>query len=394
MSKNWIVIFCFSLFLMPGCLYLEKDTEEPPKEEINNNKTEPEVVSANDIEVIKLPDSSNSVMNKISETQNDNNFVGKEFPVGYYQTEPAVEEKPEGPYKLNVGDVLEISVLDEPEMTRDVTVIPDGTITYLLVGEMQAEGLTISELRQNLTEALEEFFIAPYVSIITRTISVPPEEVQKVAIIGAVKNNGQFDWNKGDRVLDIIAQAGGLLYTQTELGSRTTANLKASYLSRNGRELDIDFYKLLRLGDMRYNIVLQPDDFIYIADAEESTIIVMGEVYNPRIIPYTRNINVVEALSICGGFTREAYQSRVVILRSIEGEAKYVEVDVNDMLHGRDVKNLMLEGGDIIYVPEQTISEYARWAGFLVDIADLVLKGYEVREAIRFPKLNRHSSSD
>ena len=280
-------------------------------------------------------------------------------------------------------------------MTRNITVIPDGTITYLLVGEMKAEGLTIAELRGDLTNALEEFFIAPYVSIITQTINVPQGELKNVSILGAVKTNGNFDWNEGDRVLDIIAQAGGLLYTQTELGSRTTANLKASYISRNGKELDVDFYKLLRLADMRYNILMEPDDFVYIADADESTIIVMGEVSDPRIIPYTRNMSIVEALSICGGFTREAYQSRVVILRSNEGEdIQYVEVDVNDLLHGRNVKNLMLQGGDIVYIPEQTLSEYARWAGFLVDIGDLILKGYEVRDAVRFPKLNRNTSSD
>ncbi len=120
----------------------------------------------------------------------------------------------------------------------------------------------------------------------------------------------------------------------------------------------------------------------------------MGEVAQPRIIPYTRDMTIVEAISVCGGFTREAYQSRVVILRTTEGDTQYVEVDINDLLHGKNVKNLMLEGGDIVYIPEQTLSEYARWAGFLSDIADLVLTGYQVREAIRFPMLNRNTPSD
>ena len=295
------------------------------------------------------------------------------------------------PYKLNVGDIIEISLLDEPEMTRDISVMPDGTITYLLVGELSAEGKTITELRRDLTDKLDEFFVSPYVSIISKKINLPVEEEKRVSILGAIQRSGNYTWNKGDRVLDLIAQAGGLLYTQTELGSRTTANLKASYLSRNGDGIDVDFYKLLRLGDMRYNIELKPGDFIYIADSEESTIIVMGEVYKPRIIPYTRDFSIVEALSICGGFTREAYQSRVVILRTTDGETKYVEVDVNDLLHGKNVKNLMLEGGDIVYVPEQTLSEYARWAGFLVDIGNLIIKGYEVKDAIRFPHLSRDS---
>jgi len=292
-------------------------------------------------------------------------------------------------YRINIGDILEISVLDEPEMTRMVTVIPDGTISYLLVGTIKAYRKTIDELRTELTKKLAVFYVSPYVSVMPNTITLPQDEKKEVSLLGALKNPGNYEWNEGDKLLDVIAKAGGLLYTQTELGSRTTANLKASYISRNGKLMDVDFYNLLQLGDMTQNLLLQPDDFIFIATAEDSNVIVMGEVEHPRIIPYNRNISLIEALSICGGFTREAYQSRVIILRPTSKDTKYVEVDVNDLLHGKDVSNLMLRGGDILYVPEQTLSEYSRYAGFLSSMADLILKGYEVREAVRFPKLNR-----
>lgn len=292
-------------------------------------------------------------------------------------------------YRINIGDVLEISVLDEPEMTRTVTVIPDGTISYLLVGSIKARGMTIAELRIELTKKLSEFYVSPYVSVIANKINLPQEEKKEVSLLGALKNPGNYEWHAGDRLLDVIAEAGGLLYTQTELGSRTTANLKASYLSRDGKLMDVDFYNLLQLGDMTQNLPLEPNDFIFIATAEDSNIIVMGEVNDPRIIPYNRNISLIEALSICGGFTREAYQSRVIILRPTSKDTKYVEVDVNDLLHGKDVSNLMLRGGDILYVPEQTLSEYSRYAGFLSNMADLILKGYAVRDAVRFPKLSR-----
>jgi len=49
----------------------------------------------------------------------------------------------------------------------------------------------------------------------------------------------------------------------------------------------------------------------------------------------------------------------------------------------------MLQSGDIVYVPEQTLSEYARWAGYLSTIAELVLNAYRVKDAIRFPHLKR-----
>ena len=374
-GMNRFLLFAFVILLLPACQMLKSNSNT-----VKADKEKSAIASSEQLPTIPTEKtvSKNDSNNHLDES--NNNVV---------DDSSDLKDKKDSPYTLNVGDVLEVSVLDEPEMTREVTVIPDGSITYLLVGEVKAEGLTIAELRKSLTKKLSEFFVTPYVSIITKSINVPTEDEKRISILGALKNPGNYTWHKGDRILDVIAEAGGLLYTQTELGSRATANLKASYLSRKGKDVDVDFYKLIRLGNMKYNLKIEPEDFIYIADAEETNIVVMGEVGRPRVIPFTREMSVVEALSIAGGFTQLAYQSRVVILRTAGTETKYVEVDINDLLHGNDVKNLMLKGGDIVYVPEQTLSEYARWAGFLSDIAELVLQGYRVREAIRFPKLDR-----
>ena len=292
-------------------------------------------------------------------------------------------------YKLHVGDVLEISLLDEPEMTREVTVIADGTISYLLVGRIQAKGKTLDELRELLTNKLKEFFVTPYVSILTTKVYESQDDSDNVSILGALSKPGSYRFRKNERLLDLLAEAGGLLYTQTEFGSRTTANLKASYISRNKKKLNVDFFKLVQEGDMNENILLKPGDFVYIANAEDENIVVMGEVNRPKIIPYTRDVSLIEALSMCQGFTREAYQSRVVIIRPDKEKSKFVEVNVNDLLLGRDVRNITLKGGDIVFVPEQGISEYSRYSKFLTDMMEVILKGYEVREAILFPKLKR-----
>lgn len=364
-KKTWLIL-SICLLNIAGCLHLEK------KQEAVDEAETPVVAESTDESILEFSDVPSILPDAMPET--------------FESTVPA---GPPPPYRLNIGDLLEVSVLDEPEMTRDVKIIPDGTLTYLLVGEIPAKGKTIQELRNALTKALEEYFVSPYVSIITKELHIPPEEEKRVAILGALKSPGNYSWHEGDRVLDIIAEAGGLLYTQTEFGARTIANLKASYLSRKGKTVDVDFYRLLQLGDMEQNIKLKPDDFVYIANSEDANIVIMGEVQSPKIIPYTRDISLIEALSMSGGFTREAYQSRVVILRPSDDDTKYVEVNVNDLLHGRDVRNIQLEGGDIIFVPEQGISEYARYARFITDMFEVVIRGYELRDAIRFPQLNR-----
>lgn len=371
MNKRLGLIIFISLLIFVGCSHIE--TPENPPVEVTEKKEK---------------NQQNNPVPVENPAENMYEFTNTPaIPEAEAPSEPA---GPPPPYRLNIGDVLEISILDEPEMTRDVKIIPDGTLTYLLVGQIPAQGKTIQELRNDLSKALEEYFVSPYISILTKELFVPPEEEKRVSILGALKNPGLFKWNKGDRVLDIMAEAGGLLYTQTDIGARTTANLKASYLSRNNKMVDVDFFRLLQLGDMEQNITLKPGDFLYIATAEDANIITMGEVQKPRVIPFTRDISLIEALSISGGMTREAYQSRVIILRPSDEGTKYVEVNVNDLLHGRDVRNIQLEGGDIIFVPEQGISEYARYAKFLTDMMEVILKGYEVRDAILFPRLNRN----
>jgi len=303
------------------------------------------------------------------------------------------QKKDPGPYIMDKGDVLEISLLEEPEMTREVTVIPDGTITYLLVGEVQATGRTIKELRLELEKMLGEFFVKPRVSIIIKKVHEEAAE-KYVAVMGAIKNPGKYKISKNERLTDVIADSGGLLYINDFMGGRSVANLKASYLSRNGVKLDVDFDKLFRLGDMRFDIAVESGDFIYIGEADTDAIIVLGEVTTPQIIPHNRDITVVEAISRCGGFTEKGTKSGVVVLKaSPDAEVKCVKIDLEALLlgTGKD-RNILVEGGDIVYVPEQGMSEYARYAGYLITFADLVLKAYNVRDQIRFPKLTRYGT--
>ncbi len=303
--------------------------------------------------------------------------------------EEAKDAKPEA-YRLRKGDSVEVSVLDELEMTRNVSVIPDGSITYLLVGEIPAEGKTVAELRMEIQNKLSGFFVNPRVSVILSKISKQEEEKRTISIVGAVQSPGEIQITDKDRVIDVIAKAGGLLYINDWMGGRTVANLKASYISRKGVKLDVDFDKLLRIGDMNFNVPVENGDFIYIADAESSSIFILGEVYNPQLIPYNRDISLVEALSRSGGFTHKAEKSRVIVLRDSGLGNEFVYVDVESLLYGdKEEQNMILKAGDIVYVPEQGLSEWSRYAEYLMVFGSLLLQGYEIRDQVRFPRLNR-----
>ena len=293
------------------------------------------------------------------------------------------EELPDkGPYKLKIGDVIEISILDEPDMTKEVAVIPDGSITYLLVGEVPAAGKTIAELRKALEKVLEEYMMSPRVSIITTKVHLESEEPFFASVMGAVKQSGKFQLQKGETLTDIIAKAGGFLFVTDTLGGRNLANLKASYITRNGKKLPIDFYSLFEEGKMEYNIKIKENDFIYIANAETEQIYVLGEVNAPRLVSYNRNISLIEVIASSGGFTPKAQRTRVIVIRG-RGEANHINVDVDALLLGdQKEQNIALRSGDIVFVPEQGMSEYSRYVDYLSTFADFVLKVYDVKDRI------------
>jgi polysaccharide export outer membrane protein len=292
-------------------------------------------------------------------------------------------------YELKIGDTIEISVLDEPEMTREVSVIPDGSITYLLIGEVDALGKTLAELRKEIEGKLGQYYVSTRVSILTKKVQYEKKEDAFASIIGAVKSPGKYQLDENETLVDFVSKSGGFLFVTDNLGGRSLSNLKASYLSRDGKKMNIDFYALFEEGKMQNNIKMQANDFVYIANAQTELIYVLGQVNNPQLISYNRPVTVVEALAASGGFTEQAQRSRVIIVRG-PGEENHINVDVEALLLGDlEEKNVLLKSGDIVFVPEQGLSEYSRYARYLIDFADLILRGYQVREAILFPKLHR-----
>jgi polysaccharide export outer membrane protein len=110
-----------------------------------------------------------------------------------------------GEYEIGPEDVLDISVWKNTELSRRVPVRPDGKISLPLVNDIQAAGLTPSQLREQLTKKLTEFLPTPEVAVIV-------SEVQslKVTVMGAVKTPGRFMLKSPATVLECLALAQGL----------------------------------------------------------------------------------------------------------------------------------------------------------------------------------------
>jgi polysaccharide export outer membrane protein len=114
-------------------------------------------------------------------------------------------------YLIGPEDILDIQVWKNAELSRTMPVRPDGKVSLPLVNDIQAAGLTPTELRDQLTARLSEYVPAPEVSVIVREV-----HSVKVAVMGAVKIPGRYEVKSPATVLELIAQAQGL----TEFASR------------------------------------------------------------------------------------------------------------------------------------------------------------------------------
>jgi polysaccharide export outer membrane protein len=157
-------------------------------------------------------------------------------------------------YMIGAQDVLDISVWKEPEVSRTVPVRPDGKISLPLLNDVQAAGLTPSQLAAQLTESLKRFVANPQVTVIVTTINS-----QRVYIMGEVIRAGAYPLLPGMTFLQGLSSAGG--FTQF-------ANLKKIYVLRqeNGKQVKLPFnYKEVVGGkNPDQNITLKAGDTIVV----------------------------------------------------------------------------------------------------------------------------------
>ncbi len=132
-------------------------------------------------------------------------------------------------YTIGAQDILDISVWKEPELTRTVPVRPDGKISLPLLNDVQAAGLTPTQLAAQITTDLKKFVTDPQVTVIVSQINS-----QRVYIMGEVSRAGAYPLLPNMTFLQALSSAGG--FTQF-------ANLKKIYMFRmeNGKQVKYPF---------------------------------------------------------------------------------------------------------------------------------------------------------
>jgi len=274
----------------------------------------------------------------------------------FAQPEILQEESSIQGYTLGSGDMVQITVMDELELSGLFRVSSLGKISYPYLENIDVKGMTVEDLNWYLTTKLkEDYLVNPIV-----TVSVKEYKSKKVFIQGEVDKPGVYYLREKSGVLNLLLEAGGT----TEDASEEIVILRSTGIydedsAEEFEQIKVNLRELLS-GSMTQNVEIQRGDIIYIANAsggqfktEGRFINIMGEVKNPGNYDYRLGFTVLNAILEAGGFTEYAAKNKVKVIKKSGDKQKIVIAKLDDLIKkGKMEEDILLNPGDLIIVPQ------------------------------------------
>jgi len=162
-------------------------------------------------------------------------------------------------YVIGPGDVMQVFVWRNPELTATVPVRPDGKISTPLVEDMVAVGKSPSALARDIEKVLGEYVRSPQVNVI---VTQPASVFSQVKIIGQVSRPQALPFREGMTVLDAVLAVGGL----APFAAGNRARLVRT-VDGKPQEIHVRLGALVNDGDMKQNILLKPGDVLVVPES-------------------------------------------------------------------------------------------------------------------------------
>ncbi|MCA1947322.1 MAG: polysaccharide export protein, partial [Armatimonadetes bacterium] len=185
-------------------------------------------------------------------------------------------------YKLGPEDVISVVTRDVPELSGDFLIRLDGKFTMPIIGDVEAAGLTVTELKYRLEQALRRELREPQV-----TVNVKQMRLNRVYVLGAVGRPSIIDYRPGWRLTEAIAAVGGL--------ANLPERLRALVI-RGGKTTVVELREIFIDGKNESNLLLQPGDVISIQSDATIRVNILGPVGRPGLVTILEGQGIVEAL--------------------------------------------------------------------------------------------------
>ncbi len=234
---------------------------------------------------------------------------------------------------LGVGDVVRISVYQNPDLTTEARISELGQVNFPLIGNVAVGGSTVGAAEQKIAKALRDggFVLRPQV-----TIQIAQIRSSQISILGQVGKPGRYPIDiVGTKVSEMIAAAGGVLPSGSEVVQLVG--------TRNGNpvKLDIDLPAILQSGKGELDVAVESGDIIYVDRAPMAYI--YGEVQRPGALRVERGLTLLQAMAQSGGLTPRGTQRGIKVhRRDANGVVRIQDIGMNDLI----------ERDDVIYVKE------------------------------------------
>lgn len=251
-------------------------------------------------------------------------------------------------YRLQPEDVITVQIYRNEQVNATITVGPDGNISAPFVGTVRAAGKTTKELEFELGILYAEKLNLkePIVSV-----TIVRFREMRAVVNGFVSRPGEYAVRHGDRILDLLAKAGG---TSTD----GRADLRRAIFKRKNSDesIPIDLNAMLLRNDNTQNYEIQDGDSLLVPQNLQNSVIIGGRVRQPGPVTYREQLRLSEVVTGAGEIERRSRMSRVQVFRKLPGgSTKFLNITCNlvDYHDGKDPRqDILLQPGDFIYVPD------------------------------------------
>lgn len=247
-------------------------------------------------------------------------------------------QAPNSIYVIGPSDLLAVKVFQAKELSGEVRVDENGSITIPLLGNVRIAGLSQSQAEQRLASLLGANLLQnPQVSIFIKEFTN-----QRITVEGAVKQQGVFPIRGKITVLQAIALAGGF---DGQARKESVALFRKVGDRNRVYYLDVD---LIRDGKVNDPFVMN-DDRIVVQKSQNERVTVEGEVNKPGVFTLVEPTTILQTIALSQGLSSLADPKKVVLFRRDDGIENIYGVDLSAIRQGIE-QDPFVRGGDRIVV--------------------------------------------